>query len=86
LVAIGPRSPAFRGEYNQTDKKPSPTNRAGRISGSHEGIRRRPIVAVGDGRLLNQNQNGSAGGGVFPWNLAGTFPFGGPFNVGPFGA
>lgn len=43
-------------------------------------------MAVGDGRLLNQNQNGSAGGGVFPWNLAGTFPFGGPFTVGPFGA
>ena len=30
-------------------------------------------------------QNGSACG-LFPWSLAGTFPFGGPFTAGPFTA
>ena len=33
----------------------------------------------------NVRQNGSACG-LFPWSLAGTFPFGGPFTDGPFTA
>jgi len=44
---------------------------------------RRKFVAVGDGRRPNPVQSGSAGDGDFPWNLAGTFPFGGPFTEGP---
>ena len=41
---------------------------------------------MGDGRRPNPAQSGSAGDGDLPWNLAGTFPFGGPFTEGPLTA
>jgi hypothetical protein len=44
--------------------------------------RRHPPLGRGNGRA--ENQSGSGAGGVLPWNLAGTFPFGGPFTEGPF--
>lgn len=46
--------------------------------------RRRP--PSGDGLVRSEHQNGSAGGGVLPCSLAGTFPFGGPFTDGPLTA
>jgi hypothetical protein len=51
---------------------------------SAEEPRRSSAPPLGRGNGRAENQSGSGAGGVLPWNLAGTFPFGGPFTEGPF--
>jgi len=50
---------------------------------SAEEPRRSSAAPLGRWIARAENQSGSAGDGDLPWNLAGTFPFGGPFTEGP---
>ena len=68
-------------------KNPSSADHGAGISqGFSVGQRGAPINGESPqsgGCLSAQLQRGSGAGGVFPWSLEGTFPFGGPLTDGP---